>query len=190
EIYGFPKVVADFRVARGPRRFDGLTLETHVIRRFGAEARAGRETLLEIAREEVGAGGRPALRGSSMPGRALASLLAARYGQAEASGIGAWLGRTAAARLLVRRGARLVVLKEFPDARQPPAACYQRLVAADASITAVRDGGRLPGRFRIAWGSAESHPVARELGLPATPHRPIFASWFDFDFTMGIGREL
>ncbi len=84
----------------------------------------------------------------------------------------------------------MVFLKEFRDATRPHAACYQAVLEAKARMSGFRGAGLLPGDWCIELHSYASHPMARELGLPAGPIRPTLGVWVDLDFEMEVGRTI
>jgi hypothetical protein len=80
-------------------------------------------------------------------------------------------------------------LRQFRDVAQPDRACYQAIIEAAADLTAWRGGGFLDEHV-LTIRECASHPIAKDLGLPSGPIETGFGFWADFDFDIGLGKEL
>ena len=80
----------------------------------------------------------------------------------------------------------MVFLKQFLDGQLPNRACYRALLEGTSRLTAFRGGGLLPAHT-VALTKADSHPIARELGLPTGASHSFVAPlclWFQMDFNL------
>ena len=80
----------------------------------------------------------------------------------------------------------MVFLKQFLDGQLPNRACYQALLEGPSRLTAFRGGG-LMQPHRIELTRADSHPIARDLGLPVGPANTFVAPlclWTQMDFNL------
>jgi len=83
-----------------------------------------------------------------------------------------------------------VFLKQFRDAANGLNACYQAVIEANSTVDKFHGGGLLPGTFTATVANYASHPLASDLGL-TSPTVPLeFPFWVNFDFTIGLGREI
>lgn len=80
-------------------------------------------------------------------------------------------------------------LRQFRDVAEPDRACYQAIIEAACDLTAWRGGGFLDEHV-LTLRDCASHPIAKDLGLPAGPIETGFGFWADFDFDVGTGKEL
>jgi hypothetical protein len=80
----------------------------------------------------------------------------------------------------------MVLLKQFRDAAQPGAACYQGIVEVAHTVTEFRRGGFLPSDYEVRFSDLDGEPLQRELGIPSN-QTPSFALWFEFDFLVQLG---
>ncbi len=80
-------------------------------------------------------------------------------------------------------------LKQFRDVADPTTACYQAIVEAPCRLGAWRGGGYLPEHV-LTIRDVDSHPIARDLGLPDRPIETGWGLWADFDFTIEPGQAL
>ena len=84
----------------------------------------------------------------------------------------------------------LVFLKQFRDIADGTRACYRSVVESPVHITAFRAAGLLDGRYEIAIGTYESHPIVQDLGLVSTAPPVLAAGYMDFDFYVDKGVEI
>lgn len=80
-------------------------------------------------------------------------------------------------------------LRQFRDVAHPEQACYQAIIEAACDITGWHGGGFMDEHVLTIRDTA-SHPLRRDLGLPAGPIETGFGFWAEFDFTVGLGKEL
>jgi hypothetical protein len=80
-------------------------------------------------------------------------------------------------------------LRQFRDVAEPDRAAYQAIIEAAADMTAWRGGGFLDEHV-LTIHECASHPIANDLGLARGPIETGFGFWADFDFDIGLGKEL
>jgi hypothetical protein len=90
---------------------------------------------------------------------------------------------------LVEEHVPMLLLKQFRDAHEQGAACYQAVVLADMEVSLFRGGGLLPDDYRVRVEALDGEPISRELGV-ADSCKPRLAFWLDFDFLVQLGRIL
>lgn len=88
---------------------------------------------------------------------------------------------------LVTGDVPMVFLKQFRDATDPTKACYQAVIEAPAHMQAWYAGG-VTHPHDIAIVPADSHPIARECGLPPMPLRAELGFWCQLEFVMQAGK--
>jgi hypothetical protein len=100
------------------------------------------------------------------------------------------------ARMLKERQIVVVNLKQFRDAVDSTKACYQALVESPLTLDKLSGLGLLEGGFKVQIVNAESHQIARDLGLSgaadgeSTTVPALFAFWSTLDFSPLNGRVL
>lgn len=191
EVYGFPKQLGTLEIPRStdPPRSLGVstvTLRTHApdsvaadypvitVRRDGDESHPNNpwddpgspwddpgQALDEIARAVVGAIGE-----TRHP-----ALEALFFGQ------------------MVEENIPMLLLKQFRDAHQQGAACYQAVLTVDMAVTLFRTGGMLPRDYTITFADLAGEPMTRELGVPPVCS-PRLAFWLEFDFLVRLAHIL
>jgi uncharacterized protein with NAD-binding domain and iron-sulfur cluster len=189
EIFGYPKAQATLTFPGDPGAGGAFSVDTLVIKRFGAESRAEIARLLTVAnpkRGAVPAGVNPwpsIAEGFQELG---ARLLSGVLSRVERSVVPA---ATVAQRLLDgyrNRELKMVFLKQFRDAEDPARACYQAVIEAPAIVDTWRGGGSLPSH-RVTIERADSHPIVEELGLSGGTVESLFGMWLTYDFTAERG---
>lgn len=191
ETYGFQKAFARCTVPSAPEHASRFAVETLVIDTFepGTEARV--EELYRL--ERAGGGVVGALESSLDTFGDLVYAATKRM-------LTHFLGRsgvpTPTWELMKNLYASLkdglvpmFFLRQFRDVAEPDRACYQAIIEAAADMTAWRGGGFLDEHV-LTIRDCASHPIARDLGLPAGPIETGFGFWADFDFDIGLGKEL
>lgn len=169
EVYGFPKSLGRLELQRDAAGLAELTVDAHALRVFSPEEDVEQMRLLTVERLPGPASARSrlldGLLGAGLPLEGLESRL---------------------------RGVPvpMVFLKQLRDAERPDRAVYQSVLAAEARATALRRFGLSSARYRVRWTAAASHPFARDLGLSPDGQDSVAAFSADFDFVMGLGREL
>jgi hypothetical protein len=93
------------------------------------------------------------------------------------------------ARQLIAENVPMLLLKQFRDAVEPGAACYQAIVEVPNRTTAYHGGGLLPDDYEIRFNRLAGEPVHRELGVPLEL-RPRIAFWLEFSFLVDLGTLL
>jgi hypothetical protein len=207
EIYGFPKRLAEFRLASDDTAVDlpelsGFEVRTLSIDRFEADAR--------MVDQRVIAGKRVAARAEvdSSWERATAGLasLRSRFARGELSAKRRVAGRPLrerrlsdaldAAGLLARFLALfdvgqvpVVLLKQFRDAADPRRACYQAIVEVVHEPRGIR-GGAVLEDWEIETVDLDGLPLQRELGIVAGIHKPEAAFRLELDFQISLGTVL
>lgn len=80
----------------------------------------------------------------------------------------------------------MVFLKQFLDGQLPERACYQAILEGASRLTAWHGGG-LMQEHTVQLTRADSHPIARDLGLPTGAANTFVAPlcfWTQMDFTL------
>ncbi len=90
---------------------------------------------------------------------------------------------------LVEEDVPMLLLKQFRDAHEPGAACYQAVIWVDMVVSEFRGGGLLPADYQVKVEDLDGEPIMRELGVPESC-RPRLAFWLDFDFVVQLGQIL
>jgi hypothetical protein len=80
-------------------------------------------------------------------------------------------------------------LRQFRDVAAPERACYQAIIEASCDITAWHGGGFVDEHV-LTIRDCASHPLRRDLGLPHGAIETGFGFWAEFDFVVGLGKEL
>ena len=169
EVYGFNKMGARFDK---PEQIQRPLLQVDVLgfKKFAPDAVAQFEPLLSIA---------PA---DGQAGNEWANWDAAKADLQNSAGLGDMTR-------LLNDNVPLVFLKQFRDATDSGAACYQSLIEAPMEVGAFRGGGWLADGGVVTIHRLESHPLVEAMGLSA--ENGVLgvktAVWMDFDFTLGLG---
>jgi hypothetical protein len=187
EAIGYPKSFGWAQMATsgsdpGPFWADGLVLPT-----FDPASEVTRNRLLTIGRDPG------AVEGTSF-GRG-AGVAAARAFLEAIRGMHGWpaidwnlVGELVAD--VMGKHLPMVFLKQFRDATDPTAACYQAIIEANATITDFQKGGLLPPGWTLQLQQYASAPFVGDLALPAGPTRLEVGFWVDYTFSMDLGREI
>jgi hypothetical protein len=216
ETYGFPKQLGRMTIPRNQHAPAALTLKALTLRTFTpssvarerevvtAKRLSDRATRLDPAGwDDLGRTVRDLAWLASNPDRRHAD--AAARGGALTSiptlGEVELIGRTVQsldtdadtalllARQLIAENVPMLLLKQFRDAVEPGAACYQAIVEVPNRITAFHGGGLLPDDYGIRFNKLAGEPVHRELGVPFEL-RPRIAFWLEFSFLVELGTLL
>lgn len=191
ETYGFAKSLATCEMPKNAMEPSRFRVETQLLDRFhrDTEAKVQQLYLLE--------------RGDGGPlGALVSSIDSFRDMVVEASGklVRHFFGRShlpvptweLAKNLYASLSDGLVpmfFLRQFRDVAAPERACYQAIVEAACDITAWHGGGFIDAHV-LTIRDCASHPLRRDLGLPSGAIETGFGFWCDFDFTVGLGKEL
>ena len=191
EVFGFPKQTSNIQLSgTDPECF---SVQADVIRRYGSERSVEPAPLINVRRAAP-----PAPDAARRPPASPIDLRAwlSNPGGVASLGLRSGLSRLANAivRDLTQPTVSLVFLKQFRDIVDPTRACYQAIVEADASCTAIRSGSLLcAADYRVELSSYDSHPLIADLGLGSESNvclEPSHAFWLDFDFRMELGRVI
>lgn len=172
EIYGFPKSVATFQIPDDLTSPEALTVDTIVLHPQGSETMARSQRIIEVRRVGSAASVLPGLAALA-PLVKSTPVLQTAYDQVRAGAV----------------SLPMLFLKQFRDAGDPSRACYQAIVEAPARMTHIAEAGWIRGAFEVEITAADSHPIARELGL-ADVITPIAQFFVRSDFLMEVGREV
>jgi hypothetical protein len=204
EVYGFPKQLGTLNIPVADTAPSELSVDTVTLRKHDPESVAKNYRVITVER-----GGAPTPLGSPWghTGEALRDVMAA-VGATSAPDLGNGRARGRSCRWLPRRGhlsdvvpdlmffAHLVeedipmlLLKQFRDAHEEGAACYQAIVWVDMVVSLFRGGGFLPNDYRIRIDELDGEPISRELGIARTC-APRVAFWLHFDFVVELGQIL
>lgn len=171
EIYGFPKLLADFTLLDDPFECE--------VRSLAVPAYASTRPIVErpvlVVRSHGVAPATPVDGSVLEVSRALA-----RYAL-EALGALDLLQVTGFAKV------PQVFLKQFRDAERPDEACHQSVVEADAPIISIRQAHILGGRFEVELPAYDSLAIARTLGISGDP---VAAFSLDLAFGIDAGRTI
>jgi Acetoacetate decarboxylase (ADC) len=188
EVYGFPKEMGTFQVPRRTTDPALITVDTLAIERFGPDAQAQVQRLLEVRRIDAEPVGHPHQTWDQIE-EVFEDFLHVLLGSGGVSLPG--LGLLAQAFQFVgQREVPLVFLRQFRDVVDGRRVCYQAIVEAMTRVVQFRAAGKLPGDYRLTINALDSHPVAQELGLSGQGQETLGAWYVDFDFKLENGREL
>lgn len=184
EVYGFPKQMGTLEVPHhdlSPSRLqvDTVTLATHTPTSVAENC-----TVIKVERD-----GDPVQLGTpwSHARHALAEI--ERALQQSLTGTKHDTAAMQFAVQMVEENLPMLLLKQFRDAHQQDAACYQAVLSVDMAVTRFRTGGLLPDDYRVTFADLAGEPMSRELGVSATC-RPRLSFWMDFDFVVRLAHIL
>jgi hypothetical protein len=83
----------------------------------------------------------------------------------------------------------MVFLKQFRSVTEPTAACYQAIVEANATVTAFKGAGPLPGGWDLDIKQYASVSIADKLAL-APRQKVDVGFWVNFSFSMDLTKEV
>jgi len=203
EVYGFPKQLGTINFDVDDAAPALLTVDTVTLRSYAPDASA--ETC-RVAKVELPGVPSPLGPAWTEPAQALRDVIRAA-GLSKRPTSGPVPGAAAAGRAaapprfpdvrselqffehLVAEDLPMLLLKQFRDAHQQGAACYQAIVLADMEVSLFRGGGLLPNGYHVTVGQLDGEPIIRELGV-APSSEPRAAFWLDFDFVIRLGTLL
>ena len=179
EVYGFPKALGWFDITRGPAAPNALSLETMVVRRYGKDSPRERATLLRAQLQQPG---------SSHITCDLSELFESVTRTVKLD-FSLFMDAGLAAQLmsaLLRRDVPMLFLKEFRSGEHPTQACFLRVQQVDARVTKLHDARIYFGhQFEVGVLDTDSHPIRRDLGLPAGAVPVALSFWVGFDLQIG-----
>ena len=183
EVYGFPKAQGWAKPPASPDDPGPLWAETLVLPRYAPSTDLSRERVLTLSRP-------PGAVGPSFgPDEGLAAVTAL-IGRLLALGLeieGALLVELLGSLFSIK--VPLVFLKQFRDAQSSDRACYQAIIEATATVTALRGSGLLPPGWTLDVRQYDSLRIIDTLGL-GTPQSLDLGFWVDFDFSLDLGHEV
>ena len=205
EVYGFPKQMGTLQIPVGETAPSELHIDTVTLRDYAPDSVATNCRVVTAERS-----GEPPPLGAPWrhPGQALHEVISA-VGATSVPDLGSGVTPSWLARWLPR-GARhipdlspdllffaqlveedipMLLLKQFRDAHQQGAACYQAVVRVDMVVSLFRTGGLLPDDYLVRVEALDGEPISRELGI-VSPCKPRLAFWLDFDFVVRLAHIL
>lgn len=184
EVYGFPKAEGWARPLASPDDPGPLWAETLVLPRYAPTTALRRERVLTLSRPPGAAAG-PSFGPDE--GLAAVTALVARLLARGVAIEGALLAELLGSLFSVR--VPLLFLKQFRDAATSDRACYQAIIEANATVTALRGAGLLPTGWTLDVRQYDSLRIVDTLGL--RPQEALdLGFWADFDFSLELGREV
>lgn len=205
EVYGFPKQMGTLEIPVGDTAPSLLHIDTVTLQTHAPDSVATNYRLITVERS-----GKPAPLGAAWghPGQALHEVMRA-VGTTSVPDLGngdtrSWLARwlPSGARQvadvspellffaqLVEEDIPMLLLKQFRDAHEQGAACYQAVVRVDMLVSLFRSGGLLPDDYHVRVEALDGEPLSRELGIQSSCS-PRLAFWLDFDFVVQLGHIL
>lgn len=211
EVYGFPKQLGTIEIPCDEKTPATLSLDTVTLRTHAPDSVATNSRVVTVERPGAPLPLTPAwadplaafkevLRaGASAPPEALGGTNATlevlfdwlqRQLPIEGGGFHNVAPELLFFRQLIAENIPMVLLKQFRDAHQQGAACYQAVVEVGNAVLETRSGGMLPNDYTVRIEQLDGEPISRELGLPPGPVRPLAAFWLEFDFLVHLGQIL
>lgn len=194
EVFGFWKQTATLTLPPSPQDPGPFTVDALAIERFDPASEAATMRLVEATSREASGAGQPSAWSS--PGEALLHLAGDLkrlffdgVHDAEALPISAWEMIKLLMEEAVHGDVPLVFLRQLRDVTDPTRACYQAVVEAPAQMTKWYGGG-LCHPHDLAFAPCDSHPIARDLGLPGPGATSELGFWTLIDFDMQAGRTI
>jgi Acetoacetate decarboxylase (ADC) len=205
EVYGFPKQMGTLQIPVGRKAPSELSINTVTLEKHAPDSEAkdcrvitvkrfGKAKDLDMTPDDPARTLRELITAAG-PG----SVAAVRKGRTfrwleRLLSVGSGLLSDISADLLffshlVEEDVPMVLLKQFRDAHEPGAACYQAVIWVDMVVSEFRGGGLLPVDYRVEVEDLDGEPIMRELGVPESC-RPRLAFWLDFDFVVQLGQIL
>jgi hypothetical protein len=180
EVYGFNKQAVTFNQA-GQVEMPNFSADAIALRKFGPDALAKKERLLELASPNP-----QAAPPQWNDWQAANSSLSAALLRLVRSDMGSEIVSLAAQAAL--ENIPLVFLKQLRHATHTRKAAYQSIVEARMRITTFHSGGFFNQPLELQLQPLDSHPLAQKLGLQAT-QRSGLGAWLKADCTLGDGVE-
>ena len=172
EVYGFNKMRARFDKPEHIQR-PLISMDVLGFKQFAPDAVAQMEPLLSITPPD------------GQAGDAWANWDEAKADLQDIAGLGEITQ-------LLNDNVPLVFLKQFRDAANSEAACYQSLIEAPMEVGTFRGGGWLPDGCRVTINPLASHPIAETMGLVV--ENGVMgvetAVWMQFDFVLRAGAVI
>lgn len=194
EVFGFFKQTATLAMPADPATAGAFSVEALVIQTFSPESQAQMMRLMTLTPSRGTGPGAPAPSGSwRSPREALEGL----WGDLKRLfydtvidvkdlPIPMWELLKDALVDLVTGDVPMIFLKQFRDATDASKACYQAVIEAPAHLQAWYRGWFTPPHD-IVIAPADSHPIATECGLGASPIHAELGFWCELEFVMQAG---
>ena len=184
EVYGFPKQLGVLEIPRTSSAPSSLSVDTVTLAHFAPDSVASNHRVITVSRPEPESPlslpwGHPAEALDSIGHALLSTVDGTHHNAPEALFFGQ----------MVKEDIPMLLLKQFRDAHQQGAACYQALLRVDMAVTHFRTGGLLPSDYTVTFAALDGQPIARELGVEPTV-RPRLAFWLEFDFVVQLAHIL
>jgi uncharacterized protein with NAD-binding domain and iron-sulfur cluster len=184
EVYGFPKTIGWFQIPDQPKQASLLTLETIVLDKFSPDSSGKRMNLIQARKTSSSEEEWQTVETAVEFGEEILGALDPQ------SVLGKWDVVLSSLSDLVERKEPMVFLKQIPAPDIPGTACYQAIVENNAQATLLRGVSLIPGKWQIDIGAADSHPIARELGLSGSSISSALHMWVNFDMLVGFGTNV
>jgi hypothetical protein len=85
---------------------------------------------------------------------------------------------------LITQSSTILSLKQFKDVSSSTIACYQSVIASRLSMVGIHDVRHLGAHYQLCINALDTHPLARDLGLPAQMRSELsFYMAYDVDLT-------
>ncbi len=186
EVYGFPKQDGPIELPRWKDATGAMTATTMVLPVFRPDEEACNEVVLAVDRVGEGTATADVWTTLEDAGR----FIYQRFDEGARvilPGLGFLKNLV---ELALHRDVPCVFLKQFRDIADGTRACYQAVTEAPMHVTALHEGGILPGTFQVTTVDYASCRIMRDLGLRTTTVPVTAAFYLDFDFTSERGREV
>jgi hypothetical protein len=184
EVYGFPKQLGTIEIPRSSTTPPSLSVRSVTLKTHAPDSVATDYPVITVDRPDDG-GALPPLWGD--PAGALDVIESAIVDAVGGTGHpvleALFFGQ------MVEENIPMLLLKQFRDAHQQGAACYQAVLTVDMAVTTFRSGGLLPDDYTITFADLAGEPMSRELGVAHTC-RPRIAFWLEFDFLVRLATIL
>ena len=184
EVYGFPKQMGTLDIPRSSTPPRSLSVSSVTLPTHSPDSVAADHPVITVRREGAATTLSPPW---DHPVQALGEI-----GRAVLGAVGDTRNVAPEALFfgqMVEENLPMLLLKQFRDAHQQGAACYQAVLTVDMAVTFFRTGGMLPNDYTITFADLSGEPMSRELGVPSTCS-PRLAFWLEFDFLVRLGNIL
>ncbi|MGA2724111.1 MAG: FAD-dependent oxidoreductase [Bryobacteraceae bacterium] len=185
EVYGFPKAWGWMDIPANPSTASAFSIETLMLPHFDPAEQGVRRTLVRAAR--VSGGGDPAR--ALLDDAAFLAEVMNLLGKDD-SFLDKLEELKSAFVDLVHRSEPFVFLKQFAAPDKPGVACYQAIVESENNATALHGACVLSGTWRIDITPADSHPIAKDLGLADNTLEVSAPFYINFDMVVGFGKNI
>ncbi len=186
EVFGFFKQTATLMMPPEPKAPGAFSVDALVIAEFSPESQAQVLRLMTMTSTENAPAPAGSWTGPSDLFEDVFGKVRAMVGDVKHLPISLWDLLKNALGELVTGDVPMVFLKQFRDAVDPTKACYQAVIEAPAHLVKFH-GGWFTHPHDITIVPVDSHPIAKECGLPPTTFRAELGFWCQMDFLMKTG---